>query len=138
MSEAPGAKPPPKPVEDVRKGFGREMPQFNFQIKPEGRSLGLTARELGRQIRHAFYGAEALRQPRGREGDQHAGQHRADDGPGAHRVLDERAPVLGVLRREGRGRRPQDAGGRAGPGDRRALGTWPSRPLRSCSRACRR
>ena len=54
-------------VEDVRKGFGREMPQFNFRIKPEGRSLGLTARELGRQIRHAFYGAEALRQPRGRE-----------------------------------------------------------------------
>jgi len=54
-------------VEDVRKGFGREMPQFNFRIKPEGRSLGITARELGRQIRHAFYGAEALRQPRGRE-----------------------------------------------------------------------
>lgn len=54
-------------VEDVRKGFGTEMPQFNFEIKPEGRALGLTARELGRQIRHAFYGAEALRQPRERE-----------------------------------------------------------------------
>ena len=54
-------------VEDIKKGFGREMPQFNFEIKPEGRSLGLTARELGRQIRHAFYGAEALRQPRNRE-----------------------------------------------------------------------
>ncbi len=54
-------------VEDIKKGFGREMPQFNFEIKPEGRSLGLTARELGRQIRHAFYGAEALRQPRDRE-----------------------------------------------------------------------
>jgi multidrug efflux pump subunit AcrB len=54
-------------VEDVNKGFGREMPQFNFEIKPEGRSLGLTARELGRQIRNAFYGAEALRQPRDRD-----------------------------------------------------------------------
>lgn len=51
-------------VEDVRKGFGREMPQFNFEITPEGRSLGITARELGRQIRDAFYGSEALRQPR--------------------------------------------------------------------------
>jgi multidrug efflux pump subunit AcrB len=54
-------------VEDVNKGFGREMPQFNFEIKPEGRSLGITARELGRQIRNAFYGAEALRQPRERD-----------------------------------------------------------------------
>lgn len=54
-------------VEDVRKGFGREMPQFNFEITPEGRSLGITARELGQQIRHAFYGAEALRQPLDRE-----------------------------------------------------------------------
>jgi len=54
-------------VEDVKKGFGREMPQFNFEIKPEGRSLGITARELGTQIRHSFYGAEALRQPRERE-----------------------------------------------------------------------
>lgn len=54
-------------VEDVRKGFGREMPQFSFEIKPEGRSLGVTARDLGEQIRHAFYGAEALRQPRDRQ-----------------------------------------------------------------------
>ena len=54
-------------VEDVRRGFGREMPQFNFEIKPTGRSMGITARDLGRQIRNAFFGAEALRQPRGRE-----------------------------------------------------------------------
>ncbi len=57
ISEFPG-------VEDVRKGFGIAMPQFSFEIKPEGRSLGITARDLGQQIRHAFYGAEALRQPR--------------------------------------------------------------------------
>jgi multidrug efflux pump subunit AcrB len=60
VSEYPG-------VADVNKGFGKEMPQFNFKIKPEGRGLGITAQELGTQIRHAFYGAEAIRQPRGRE-----------------------------------------------------------------------
>jgi multidrug efflux pump subunit AcrB len=54
-------------VEDIRRGFGRAMPQINFQVKPAGRSLGVTAQELGEQIRHAFYGAEALRQPRGRD-----------------------------------------------------------------------
>ncbi|MDT8302347.1 MAG: efflux RND transporter permease subunit, partial [Sedimentisphaerales bacterium] len=35
--------------------------------KPAGQALGITARDLGQQIRHAFYGAEALRQPRERE-----------------------------------------------------------------------
>ncbi|MAS91873.1 MAG: hypothetical protein CMO55_01655 [Verrucomicrobiales bacterium] len=54
-------------VADVRKSFGREMPQLGFEIKPAGRSLGITARELGQQIRHSFYGAEALRQPRDRQ-----------------------------------------------------------------------
>lgn len=54
-------------VADVKKGFGKEMPQFSFEITSEGRSLGITARELGQQIRHAFYGAEAIRQPRERE-----------------------------------------------------------------------
>ncbi len=54
-------------VTDVRKGFGKEMPQISFEIKPAGQALGITARDLGQQIRHAFYGAEALRQPRERE-----------------------------------------------------------------------
>ncbi len=54
-------------VEDIRKGFGREMPQISFEIKPEARSLGVTARQLGAQIRNSFYGAEALRQPRGQD-----------------------------------------------------------------------
>ncbi len=54
-------------VEDIRKSFGRQMPQLSFEIKPEGRSLGITAGDLGEQIRHAFYGAEALRQPRDRQ-----------------------------------------------------------------------
>ncbi|UCG60162.1 MAG: efflux RND transporter permease subunit [Phycisphaerales bacterium] len=54
-------------VTDIRKGFGKEMPQISFEIKPAGQALGITARDLGQQIRHAFYGAEALRQPRERE-----------------------------------------------------------------------
>ena len=52
---------------DIRKGFGREMPQISFEIKPAGQALGITARDLGQQIRNAYYGAEALRQPRERE-----------------------------------------------------------------------
>jgi multidrug efflux pump subunit AcrB len=54
-------------VTDIRKGFGKEMPQISFEIKSAGQALGLTARDLGQQIRNAFYGAEALRQPRERE-----------------------------------------------------------------------
>ena len=54
-------------VTDVRKGSGRETPELQFELTPEGRALGLTAEELGQRIRHSFYGAEALRQPRGRE-----------------------------------------------------------------------
>ncbi|HEX72686.1 MAG TPA: efflux RND transporter permease subunit, partial [Candidatus Hydrogenedentes bacterium] len=53
-------------VEDVDDGFRPGKQQLNFTIKPEGRSLGLTAREVARQVRHAFYGAEVLRQQRGR------------------------------------------------------------------------
>jgi multidrug efflux pump subunit AcrB len=52
---------------DIRKGFGREMPQISFEIKPAGQALGITARDLGQQIRNSFYGAEAFRQPRERE-----------------------------------------------------------------------
>lgn len=54
-------------VTDIRKGFGREMSQISFEIKPAGQALGITARDLGSQIRNAFYGAEALRQPRDRQ-----------------------------------------------------------------------
>jgi multidrug efflux pump subunit AcrB len=53
-------------VIDVDDGYAQGKRQFDFTLKPRGRSLGLTSREVGRQIRHAFYGAEALRQQRGR------------------------------------------------------------------------
>ena len=53
-------------VTDIDDGFSPGKQQIDFQIKPEGRSLGLRSREVARQVRHAFYGAEALRQQRGR------------------------------------------------------------------------
>ena len=53
-------------VIDVDDGYAQGKRQFDFKLKPHGRSLGLNPREMGRQIRHAFYGAEALRQQRGR------------------------------------------------------------------------
>lgn len=54
-------------VTDIDDGFARGKLQFDFNMRSEGTSLGLNARELGNQVRHAFYGAEALRQQRGRD-----------------------------------------------------------------------
>jgi multidrug efflux pump subunit AcrB len=53
-------------VKDVDDGFAPGKQQFDFKIKPEARSLGLRSKEVARQVRHAYYGAEALRQQRGR------------------------------------------------------------------------
>ena len=53
-------------VEDVDDGFRPGKRQIDFILKPEGKSLGLTARDVALQVRHAFYGAEVLRQQRGR------------------------------------------------------------------------
>jgi multidrug efflux pump subunit AcrB len=54
-------------VKDVDDGFQPGKPQLDFTIKPEGKSLGLSAREVARQVRSAFYGAEVVRQQRGRD-----------------------------------------------------------------------
>jgi multidrug efflux pump subunit AcrB len=54
-------------VKDVDDGFTPGKKQFDFRLTPEARSLGLTASEIGSQIRAAFYGAEALRQQRGND-----------------------------------------------------------------------
>jgi multidrug efflux pump subunit AcrB len=59
LAQFPGAT-------DVDDGFSPGKPQLDFRLLPEGRSLGLTAREVARQVRDAFFGAEALRQQRGR------------------------------------------------------------------------
>jgi multidrug efflux pump subunit AcrB len=53
-------------VADVDDGYSPGKQQIDFQIKPEGRSLGLRSQEVARQVRHAYYGAEVLRQQRGR------------------------------------------------------------------------
>jgi multidrug efflux pump subunit AcrB len=53
-------------VKDVDDGFSPGKQQLDFTILPEGNSLGLTAQTVARQVRNAFYGAEVLRQQRGR------------------------------------------------------------------------
>lgn len=53
-------------VKDVDPGFNPGKQQFDFQLKPEGRSLGLSSQEVARQVRSSFFGAEAVRQQRGR------------------------------------------------------------------------
>ena len=53
-------------IKDIDDGFAPGKQQIDFQIKPEGRSLGLRSQEVARQVRYAYYGAEALRQQRGR------------------------------------------------------------------------
>ena len=52
---------------DMDDGFQPGKQQIDFRIRPEGRGLGLTAQSVARQVRSAFYGAEVLRQQRGRE-----------------------------------------------------------------------
>ncbi len=53
-------------VKDIDDGFTPGKEQLDFRIKPSGESLGLTSREIARQVRNAFSGTEALRQQRGR------------------------------------------------------------------------
>jgi len=53
-------------AKDVDDGFQPGKQQLDFVVKPEGKSLGLSARSVARQVRSAFYGSEVLRQQRGR------------------------------------------------------------------------
>lgn len=53
-------------VRDIDDGFTPGKPQVDFSINAEGRSLGLTSAEIARQVRNSYYGAEAIRQQRGR------------------------------------------------------------------------
>jgi multidrug efflux pump subunit AcrB len=52
-------------VYDIRNGAGDTADEFHLDILPEAESLGLTRYDLGSQVRHAFYGAEAQRVQRG-------------------------------------------------------------------------
>src|SRR5210317_2121390 len=53
-------------VKDVDDGFTPGKEQLDFRITPSGESLGLTSRDIARQVRNAFSGTTALRQQRGR------------------------------------------------------------------------
>src|SRR5210317_2110604 len=53
-------------VKDIDDGFTPGKEQLDFSITANGESLGLTSREIARQVRNAFSGSEALRQQRGR------------------------------------------------------------------------
>jgi len=53
-------------VIDIDDGYSPGKRQLDFKIRPEARSLGLRSRDVARQVRYAYYGAEALRQQRGR------------------------------------------------------------------------
>ena len=54
-------------VRDINDGYSAGKVQLDFRIKDSARGLGLTAADLARQVRGAFYGAEALRVQRGRD-----------------------------------------------------------------------
>ncbi|WP_224482908.1 efflux RND transporter permease subunit [Robertkochia aurantiaca] len=50
---------------DVNDNYNKGKLQYDFKLLPEGRNLGLTSNDVGRQVRNAFFGALALRQLRG-------------------------------------------------------------------------
>lgn len=53
-------------TEDVDDGYQPGKQQLDFTILPKGRALNMTPSGIGREIRNAYYGAEVVRQLRGR------------------------------------------------------------------------
>lgn len=53
-------------VGDIEDSYARGKQEIKLQLRPAARTLGISEAELGRQIRAAFFGAEALRLQRGR------------------------------------------------------------------------
>jgi multidrug efflux pump subunit AcrB len=53
-------------VSDIDDGVAAGKSQLDFTMLPEGVAMGLTAEDVARQVRYAFYGAEAMSQQRGR------------------------------------------------------------------------
>ncbi len=49
---------------DLNDNYNKGKLQYDFKLLPEGRNLGLTSNEIGRQVRDAFFGALAMRQLR--------------------------------------------------------------------------
>jgi len=54
-------------VFDVDDGFQTGKEQLDITLKPAARGMGISERQLAGQLRGAFFGAEALRQQRGRD-----------------------------------------------------------------------
>jgi len=51
----------------VESSLSEGKPRLDFHLRPAAASLGITSRDLGLQLRHAFFGAEALREQIGRQ-----------------------------------------------------------------------
>ncbi|MGD8530292.1 MAG: efflux RND transporter permease subunit, partial [Syntrophobacterales bacterium] len=54
LAEYPG-------VRDIEDTYTQGKQELKLKLKPEARTLGITEEDLARQVRSAFYGAEALR-----------------------------------------------------------------------------
>ncbi|MBN2398502.1 MAG: efflux RND transporter permease subunit, partial [Deltaproteobacteria bacterium] len=54
-------------VYDISDSFLPGKQEMQLSLKPTARSLGLTLNDIATQVRHAFYGAEALRMQRGQD-----------------------------------------------------------------------
>ena len=52
---------------DIQDTFEQGQPEITLAIRPEAELLGLSSADLGRQVRQAFFGAEAQRIQRGRD-----------------------------------------------------------------------
>ena len=53
-------------ISDIEDTYSRGKREIKLKLKPAARTLGITETDLGRQVRAAFHGAEALRLQRGR------------------------------------------------------------------------
>ena len=51
---------------NINNGYASGKPQLDFEVLPAAATLGLTANDIARQLRSSFYGAEVLREQRGR------------------------------------------------------------------------
>ncbi len=59
LTEYPG-------VGDIQDTYSRGKREIKLRLTPEAQTLGVTEEDLGRQVRGAFFGSEALRLQRGR------------------------------------------------------------------------
>lgn len=54
-------------VSDIRDSHRDGKQELQIEVRPEAEALGLSVEDVGRQVRQAFYGAEAQRIQRGRD-----------------------------------------------------------------------